>query len=84
MKAYYSFKPYIKNNQAGKDLEAEVDDYIKMTQHCIYHQELHEIDPLSKYERRKDQHKYFINEQDYVLLENLGKGIKSVRRVICR
>ncbi len=75
--SYEKFKPKIRNNQHGEELRVEVEDYIKMCQHCIYHQQLNEVDPMTRYERRKDQHKYFINEDEYYLLENLGDGINT-------
>lgn len=75
--SYNSFIPYIRNNQAGRDLKTEVEDYIKMCQHCIYHQELNEVNPLIKYERRDDQHYYYVSEDEYYLLENLGNRINS-------
>lgn len=77
MSAYERFKPLIRSTQAGEELKTEVEEYIRMCQHCIYHKNLNEVDPLAKYERRKDLHKYYISDEKYILLENLGKNINT-------
>ncbi len=77
LSSYNNFLPYIRSNSAGQELKTEVEDYIKMCQHCIYHKELNEVNPLVKYERRDDQHYYYISKDEYVLLENLGNRINS-------
>lgn len=77
MNAYERFKPVIRKTSAGDELKMEVEEYIRMCQHCIYHKNLNEIDPLSKYEKRKDQQKFFISENRYILLENLGEDING-------
>ena len=77
MSAYERFKPLIRGTQAGDELKLEVEEYIRMCQHCIYHKNLNEVDPLVKYERRKDQQKFFISDEKYILLENMGEAINT-------
>lgn len=77
MSAYERFKPFIRNTEAGRELKLEVEEYIRMCSHCIYHKNLNDVDPLAKYEKRKDQQKFFISEDKYILLENLGEAINT-------
>ncbi len=77
MSAYERFKPFIRSTEAGKELKLEVEEYIRMCSHCIYHKNLNEVDPLAKYEKRKDQQKFFISDDKYILLENLGEAINT-------
>lgn len=72
------FKTYLKDNRRGKEMKEEVDNYIKMCQHGQYHLNLYAKNPVANPDKPiKDLTKYFINDTDYVAIENFGKKFNS-------
>ncbi len=67
----------VKSKQAEK-LKSEIDNYIKMCQHGIYHLKLNEKNPLRNEENtQSDVKKYYISKDEYILIENLGGKVNT-------
>lgn len=75
---YEKFKTYLKDNKTGKEMKEEVDSYIRMCQHGQYHLNLYAQNPVENADKPiQDLTKYFINDSNYVAIENLGAKINS-------
>lgn len=81
-KAIETYKVFEDNittkGKAAEKLRHEIDNYIKMCQHGIYHMSLNEKNPLENAEKPiNDIKKYYISKDEYILVENLGSNVNS-------
>ena len=77
--SYKDFERFIKSTKEGSELKVEVEWLEKTCDHGEYHLKLNTKNPLeNKSKPINDVKKFFLNVNDYVIIQNLGNKINSV------